>query len=290
MSIKQRTYVSKSNRRGVVLLLFILLLIVFLPRLLAFISPEPPLQLSSEELLIAQHLEERSNSKKKASFKQDKPRKYRAPDKAFDPNSYRLQDWVELGLSPKQAEVIVKFSQRGIRSQEDFERIKVIPSELKQLIRDSLIFPAQSKMQSNAVKREDRKPVVLELNKATADALVDLPGIGDYMAGKIMTYRDRLGGFVRKEQLLEISRIDAALYAKLDPLVNADAGSVKKIDLNLADYKQLRSHPYFSHHVANSIVKMRQQKGGKFSSIEELLESQLIDRELFEKLKPYLTL
>jgi DNA uptake protein ComE-like DNA-binding protein len=57
----------------------------------------------------------------------------------------------------------------------------------------------------------------------------------------------------------------------------------------LATVEELKNHPYIRWNIANSIVKMRLQKGN-FNSINDLLESKLITIEIFEKIKPYLTL
>jgi DNA uptake protein ComE-like DNA-binding protein len=67
-------------------------------------------------------------------------------------------------------------------------------------------------------------------------------------------------------------------------------GESRKISINTADAKELQAHPYIDWSVANSIVKIRNQKENKYKSIEEIKVSVLIDEELFEKIKPYLSL
>ena len=80
------------------------------------------------------------------------------------------------------------------------------------------------------------------------------------------------------EKLLEIES-----YIKVSP------SEVKKININTANVEELKNHPYIRWNIANSIVKMRLQKGS-FNSLNELLESKLITSEIFEKIKPYITL
>ncbi len=53
--------------------------------------------------------------------------------------------------------------------------------------------------------------------------------------------------------------------------------------------EDLKIHPYFRWNIANSLIKMREQKNG-FKNLNEIKESVLINEELFEKLKPYLYL
>jgi DNA uptake protein ComE-like DNA-binding protein len=53
--------------------------------------------------------------------------------------------------------------------------------------------------------------------------------------------------------------------------------------------EELKSHPYLNWNIANSIIKIRERKGG-FKLVEEIKESILVDEELFNKLKPYVSL
>lgn len=59
----------------------------------------------------------------------------------------------------------------------------------------------------------------LDLNRATADQLENLPGIGSVKAAAILEARDTRGGFQSMEELEEVRGIGPALVAKLRPLV-----------------------------------------------------------------------
>ncbi|MFM7386981.1 MAG: helix-hairpin-helix domain-containing protein, partial [Bacteroidota bacterium] len=56
-----------------------------------------------------------------------------------------------------------------------------------------------------------------------------------------------------------------------------------------ATKEELAKHPYIDTWQANSIIKMRKQRGG-FLSLKELLDSHLINPETFEKILPYVSL
>ena len=64
---------------------------------------------------------------------------------------------------------------------------------------------------------------------------------------------------------------------------------IKPIKLNSVSAEEIKSHPYLNWNKANSIIKIRDKKGG-YKSILEIKESVLIDEECFENLKPYLSL
>jgi DNA uptake protein ComE-like DNA-binding protein len=64
---------------------------------------------------------------------------------------------------------------------------------------------------------------------------------------------------------------------------------VERLALNSITYEALKQHPYLTWNQANSIIKMRNQKGG-FKEVKELKESVLIDEETYKKLLPYVSL
>jgi competence ComEA-like helix-hairpin-helix protein len=59
----------------------------------------------------------------------------------------------------------------------------------------------------------------LDLNRATADQLETLPGIGAVKAAAILAERDSRGGFQSMEELEAVRGIGPSLVAKLRPLV-----------------------------------------------------------------------
>ena len=294
MDQKTGFYVSKSNRRATILLIALILIIVFLPRIVAYLYPSPNLVVTTEMISEAEEIHERKNSRYRQQFahKKNKNPKYKTPSEKFDPNHYSKNDWMALGLSEKQASVVLKFTERGVRSKEDLQRIFVIPDQLFDLVKDSLIFNDNGyyKFKSKSESPKQEKAVVVELNSASKEQLMSLPGIGDYISDRIISYRDRLGGFVRKEQLMEIKKIDIELYNKIAERITIESGSVKRILLNSVSAEEIKKHPYLNWNIANSIVKIREQKGGEFGDINDIKESVLMDHELFEKIKPYLSL
>jgi len=62
----------------------------------------------------------------------------------------------------------------------------------------------------------------------------------------------------------------------------------RKIDLNLAEIKDLTALPYLSYSLAKSITAWRFQHG-RFRNPEELKQLVQMDDVTFQKIKPYLT-
>ncbi len=59
----------------------------------------------------------------------------------------------------------------------------------------------------------------VNLNKASAEEIKALPGIGDVMAEKIIEYRKRHGGFRRPQELIIIEGFSEKKYRALADLV-----------------------------------------------------------------------
>ncbi|PZE22906.1 helix-hairpin-helix domain-containing protein [Paenibacillus xerothermodurans] len=63
-----------------------------------------------------------------------------------------------------------------------------------------------------------------------------------------------------------------------------------KIPLNTATMQQLMDLPGIGESKANAIIAYREQVGGQFHSVEQLLEVKGIGDKVLAKMKPYLTL
>jgi competence protein ComEA len=286
-------FISRKTKRGILLLVFLCLLIIYTPRLFSLFKKTDAVELTQLEIekmeqLQANYIQEQQK-KKKNSFKK---REYRRPPKKFDPNQYSKAQWMYVGLSDKQAEVMLKITKKGIWTNEFLAKIVVIPEEVFQLIKDSTIYPERkykNKEHTEYPKYEKKEIVLVEINTADLEGLKSMPGIGPSYALRINAYKELLGGFVRKEQLLEVYGLDLEKLDQFEKYCKVDPSAIVKMNINEVDVNRLKMHPYINYSVANSIVQMRKQKG-KFNKIEELKESKLINPELFEKLKPYVYL
>ena len=59
----------------------------------------------------------------------------------------------------------------------------------------------------------------LDLNRATAEELVELPGIGPVLAERIVAFREEHGPFRSVEDLLQVSGIGEATLEALRPYI-----------------------------------------------------------------------
>jgi competence protein ComEA len=114
-------------------------------------------------------------------------------------------------------------------------------------------------------------------------------GIGEGFARRIIAFRDKLGGFLYKEQLKEVYGLPDSTYQNLLPHITINTALVKKIPINTATEATLAAHPYIDKKMATNIIKLKKDLG-TFQKIEDLRMIPLINEEKYRKIAPYLSL
>ena len=127
----------------------------------------------------------------------------------------------------------------------------------------------------------------MNLNKIDSSDLLKVTGIGPSYAHRILKYRERLGGFVRIDQLKEIYGMTIEKYDQIKPQFIIELSDIKKVDLNNASFKDLMRHPYSSYELAKAICRFR-TKYGKIDNVDDILKAGVIADTSFRKLQPYL--
>jgi len=128
--------------------------------------------------------------------------------------------------------------------------------------------------------------VLIALNTADTLELDKIKGIGPAFARRIVSYRDRLGGFYKKEQLLEVFGLDSLKFQEIKDQVYVDEAKVVKVNLNTAVYETLKNHPYLRSKQINAILQYRKQHGN-YSNIADLKKVAILSATDVERLEPY---
>jgi competence ComEA-like helix-hairpin-helix protein len=131
-----------------------------------------------------------------------------------------------------------------------------------------------------------KETFIIELNSADTFELQRLRGIGPSFARRIVKYRERLGGFVSKKQLLDIWGMDTSRYNAIAEHLVVDPDSIKKIDLNTVTFKELLAHPYFPFEVTKAIMLYRKEHK-KILQVEELRKMDIITDSAYRKMRDY---
>ena len=94
-----------------------------------------------------------------------------------------------------------------------------------------------------------------DLNKITFAQLIEF-GFNEKSAASFIGFRNKLGGFVSKNQILETYNIDKNEAEKLLDLSPLNTNNITKYNLTDAPEEWLKNHPYFKYY-ANKILFFR---------------------------------
>jgi DNA uptake protein ComE-like DNA-binding protein len=290
--VKSPFYISKKSRRGLTVLFFLAFFIVLIPRLYVHFLKVDTILIKKPRIKVETKTNNsKSKENKKKYSKKKKKLVYRSPKGKFDPNEYTHEDWMYLGLSEKQTNVIMRFLNHKIYTNEALKKIYVLPDTVYHLIKDSTVYPAYifDEKETFVKKKSPSINTILELNTIDSLELISINGIGPFYASQIINYRNKLGGFYKREQLMEIWKMKEETCQILMESLIIDTSTLQKIHLNTVSFEKLKNHPYLSYSQANSIVKMRTQLG-RFDSISSIKKSKLINDDTFLRVRPYLSL
>lgn len=282
---------AKKARRGAYVFLFIFLALVFGRRIWSelFVQQDFSVEYHNLKSNSADYYEVfEENSKNSYNSKNKKPQ-FSAPDSLFNPNDYKKENWIKLGLSEKQAASIIKFRESGavFRIKADIQKLFVVSEELYALIQDKIDLPDSLSKEQRKEVFKNYKPKPMGVNSIGAKKLQYVRGIGPFFANQIIEYRNMLGGFYSFDQILEINRFSPELVDSLKTRCFIDVDKIKKMDLNTVSSAELQGHPYFRLSVARGIVDLRTKKT-RFKQVEDILQSEYIDQKLFNRISPYL--
>lgn len=150
---------------------------------------------------------------------------------------------------------------------------------------DVLNNKQQSRAKSHQPKLKQGETI--DLNKANAETIMRIPGIGPSYADRIIDHRTKLRGFTSTEQLLEIKGISQKKYEKFSPYIRISK-SMASLKINNATLSDLESHPYISSTQAKKIIQLRDENG-KIKTPEELISNKILTPRDIDRLAQHLS-
>lgn len=185
------------------------------------------------------------------------------------------------------------------RKPEDLQRVYgLFPDEYERLrpyIRIAEATPVPFSAWTNE-KRDFEKPakapgeirrLIVEINTADTSALIALPGIGSKLAQRIISFREKLGGFYAVKQVSETFGLADSVFRKIEPLLRLEVKTLRKININTATAEELKVHPYLKWNVINALLAYRKEHG-LFRKTDELKQVMAVTDEIYGRIAPYL--
>lgn len=215
----------------------------------------------------------------------------------FDPNTLDETGWQNLGVREKTIATIKNYLSKGgkfykaadIRkiwglSEEEKDRLEPY-IKIESVAKESFYPPGN--YEKPAIEKPKYAPAVIDVNEADTVALIALPGIGSKLAQRIVSFRDKLGGFYTIEQVGETFGLPDSTFQKIKSRLSINHSTVKQLNINTATVDELKIHPYLRYTIANAMVQYRTQHGN-FSSVDDLKKIAVVTEEVFIKAAPYL--
>ncbi len=295
-------YFNNKERRGIaVLMLIIFLVLAFNIYLPDIFSNDTDIDFSSYEKEIREFEEEQIIKERKSQYKKYKKKDYskksynnykknnrKLTPFPFNPNNLPKEEWRKIGLSDRQVSVIKNYESKGGKfyKKEDLKKIYCI-SDADYLTLEPFIKIENLKYEKKTYQ-EKEADLMLDLNTSNVEDLQKLKGIGPSFSKRIIKYRDLLGGYYKKEQLLEVYGFEQEKFDNIQQNITINPSRIKKININSATIDDLKTHPYIKYSIARLIVNYRKQHGD-YDSVESIKSIKTISDDLFEKIKFYLT-
>lgn len=219
--------------------------------------------------------------------------------KAFDPNTATESELRGVGFSEQLATRIAAYRRKGgvFRVKSDLARIYGLDSTLYNQLYRYINLPVTHASASQANREGSRvqqirpgKKVKLNFDINTADTLLleTIYGIGPKLAARIVKFRDRLGGFVRRDQLYEVYGLDTMVVNRLlEVSFIREDFQPTKININTSGEEELSAHPYIRRNLARRIVSYRFQHGD-FPDAKDIKKLSALVIDDLDRLLPYI--
>jgi DNA uptake protein ComE-like DNA-binding protein len=199
----------------------------------------------------------------------------------YNPNFITDYKGYKLGMSVKEIDRLLSFRKENkyVNSAIEFQRITQVSDSLLKVMAPLFKFPdwAKNKKQykgyenyTNSAFAKKEKKVLIDINKASQEDLIEIHGIGEAISLRILKYKESLGGFVSMEQMNDVWGLSPEVIASLNSHFKVSGlPEFKKVDLNNASLKEMSQFPYFKYTLAKEIVTYRSMNGD-IKNIEDL--------------------
>lgn len=307
---------TRGNRIAILAMLFVTIGVFFLPDALSKTSTSKKVVNDTTWIAAMKRIEQKEeksssnlsgdNENNSSNYQYDRnSNNYYTKPKGelfyFDPNTLSAAGWKKLGLRDKTIGTILNYLNKGgkFRKPEDLSRMYgLFPNEFERIASYIKIENTgthtytngntEKKQYDNTPKTYASRYSIIDINSADTTALISLPGIGSKLSARIISFRDKLGGFYSINQVGETFALPDSTFQKIKQYLKLETTSLRKININTATIDELKAHPYIRYSLANPIVAYRNQHGN-FAAIEDIKKVMVVTDEIFNKIAPYLS-
>jgi DNA uptake protein ComE-like DNA-binding protein len=295
---KSHFWYNKNQRNGI---LFLTLLIIIFQVIISFdvFSSDEIIETNTTEILAFQT---QIDSLKAVEVENRKPKIY-----PFNPNYITDYKGQQLGMSLEEIDRLLAYrkTSKFVNSKIEFQQVTKVSDSLLSKISPYFKFPnwvvnqdknsiTQKSSLSFLQKQESHKNIpkvelsTTDINKATAEDLQIINGIGPSFSKRIIQYRSKLQGFSYKDQLYEVWSLEKEVADKvLLTFKIIDKPIIKKINVNTATFKAVLKNPYIDYELCKKIFNYKDEVA-ELQDISELKNIKDFPLDKYDRIVLYL--
>lgn len=211
------------------------------------------------------------------------------PNQAFWGDTVQENTWVVWGCSPKQAATIHRLAQQRKRpwDAEDVKACKYIPAPLREKLPPLWMVRTETKESKIPIMGKEKAKV--DINQADSLELLDVPGIGPFLAGKILEVRRQVGGFHALQQVRWLSGMRQGTCDSICEFLTLTPAPLKTVSFAFAGREDYFKIPGFRKKTVYQIINYR-NRHGPFQSPEDWVKLGFMSDTLLKDILPYLKL
>ncbi len=287
-TIKSHFEIHSRFRNGI----FLLSILLFICVLIYFFYPKS--QNSQQDFVELTKFQHHVDSLKKIA--QEKKNDFRL--KPFNPNFISDYKGYQLGLTPDQLDRLFAYrnQDKWINSATDFKNVTQVSDSLLAAISPLFKFPKWIKNNRTHKKHKKNKLPARSFDQkedlavVSAKMIQEKVNIPDFIAERIIRYREKIGGFVGDTQLQDIAGLYNHQRKKILSFFTVKTPrNIKRININEASIDQLIEVPYFDFEMALEVRDFIEDNQG-ISSFEELGKINGFSLEKIDRIALYLKL
>ena len=211
----------------------------------------------------------------------------------FDPNIASKEELISIGFSEKTANIINNFRNKGgkFKIKNDLLKVYGIDAEHFKKIKKYILLPdtfINRKFENKKLFIAKSEIEAIDINLADSSSLEKVKGFGAKLTMRVLKFRDKLGGFISKEQFNLVFGLDSSQLSNLNKYTFISSSfKPRKIVLEGECYEMLKLHPFIGYKNAK-ILSNYIKTHGKIYSTAQLKSVYGIDEVEMNKMLPYL--
>jgi len=286
--------ISKGEANALLILVPILLLAMIVPSIFRGYLTNHHSNHTTDLALLDSLLAQMERNQEKEAYSKNQARVIAY--KIFDPNT-ATQELLEVNGIPNYIVTrIISYRKKGgkFRKQKDLLKIYGMKEQLYESLVPYIKIKSPKKTTTTkhdyTSKRKKFTIIPFDINTADTSDLKQIRGIGSRLSFRLISFRDKLGGFVSTDQLYQVYGLKPDV---VDSLLKYGSISLEfipnRVNINNDTITHLSQHPYINYQLAKAIVNYKRQHGN-FTELNQLKKIHLISDSIYYKVLPYLTI